>query len=66
MATFAICFVSSSAVWGHPGHDHHAPQVGISHWLLSPIHCITIVCGVAMVAGLVFCLKTMASSVKVQ
>lgn len=66
MATFAICFASASAAWGHPGHDAHAPQQGLSHWLLSPIHCITIVCGIAITANFLLRYRMMAGSVKVR
>ena len=64
MATFAVCFASASAAWGHPGHDAHAPQQGLSHWFLSPIHCITIVCGIAITAIFVLRYGMMARSVK--
>ncbi|AMV30730.1 hypothetical protein VN12_01345 [Pirellula sp. SH-Sr6A] len=32
LATFA------PRVFAHPGHDAHAPQQGLLHWLLSPVH----------------------------
>jgi hypothetical protein len=58
--SLAACLVSASTAWGHPGHDVSAPQQGLFHWLLSPVHCISIVCGTTLAAFLVVMLRKMS------
>jgi hypothetical protein len=58
--SLAACLVSASTAWGHPGHDASVPQQGLFHWLLSPIHCISVVCGATLAAFLVVMLRKMS------
>ena len=40
-----------SFAFGHPGHDHHAPQTGLLHWLLAPVHAIPLLAGFSLLAA---------------
>ena len=55
--SLAACLFSASTAWGHPGHDASVPQQGLFHWLLSPVHCISVVCGATLAAFLVVMLR---------
>jgi hypothetical protein len=57
--SLAVCFASATTAWGHPGHDAGVPQQGLFHWLLSPVHCISVVCGATLAAILVVMLRKM-------
>ncbi|MCU0711053.1 MAG: hypothetical protein MUC43_03265 [Pirellula sp.] len=38
----ALVSLPANTACAHPGHDHHAPQSGIMHWLLAPTHALPI------------------------
>jgi hydrogenase/urease accessory protein HupE len=42
LVAVAVLALQANSVFAHPGHDHHAPQSGIMHWLLAPAHAIPI------------------------
>jgi hydrogenase/urease accessory protein HupE len=48
----AAISLQSKSVFAHPGHDHHAPQYGIMHWLLAPTHAIPILACLGIIVGL--------------
>lgn len=33
-----VVAAAGAPLFAHPGHDAHAPQHGVIHWLLSPVH----------------------------
>ena len=47
----AIVALQANSVFAHPGHDHHAPQSGIMHWLLAPTHAIPMLACLGFVIG---------------
>jgi hypothetical protein len=56
----AAFLMSATTAWGHPGHDASVPQEGLFHWLLSPVHCISVACGASLTAFLVVMLRKMS------
>jgi hydrogenase/urease accessory protein HupE len=52
--TFLTVAATSAPLFAHPGHDAHAPQHGLFHWLLSPVHCAAIGLGAAIVMGVFY------------
>lgn len=35
---FVSVVATATPLFAHPGHDAHAPQHGLFHWLSSPVH----------------------------
>ncbi|MFN7291283.1 MAG: hypothetical protein ACK5YR_19125 [Pirellula sp.] len=52
LAVVTIVALPANSVFAHPGHDHHAPQSGIMHWLLAPAHAIPILACLGFVVGI--------------
>ncbi|MFN7876789.1 MAG: hypothetical protein ACK5PB_15820 [Pirellula sp.] len=46
-----MVLLQPSLVVAHPGHDHHAPQTGIMHWLLAPTHAALILACLGLAFG---------------
>lgn len=38
LLAFMVVAAAGAPLFAHPGHDAHAPQHGVIHWLLSPVH----------------------------
>ena len=47
-----------AVAFAHPGHDHNAPQTGLVHYLLSPMHVFQLVAVAALVVGLAIAIRT--------